>query len=85
MSEYPYEDEGEVLPQDAPGELVHWMEPKPMALGPGGVGAAVAGAFVAGVGVTLAVLAMAHWLGPQRRLAPAPGWRRRAASHIPWR
>ena len=85
MSEFPYEDQGEALPQDPPGELVHWMEPKPMALGPGGVSAAVAGAFVAGVGVTLAVLALVHWLGPQRELVAPPGWRKRMLRSAPWR
>jgi hypothetical protein len=62
-------EEMEDLGQPAPdGEIVHWMEPKPLTVGPAGVSAAAAGAFALGVGVTLAVLALTHWLGPERVL-----------------
>jgi hypothetical protein len=77
MSDYAYETEGEALPLENSGELVHWMEPKPVALSASGFSAAVAGAFVAGVGVTLAVLAMTHWLGPRRDAVPRVSWRKR--------
>jgi hypothetical protein len=60
-------EEMEDLGQPAPdGELVHWMEPKPLTVGPAGVSAAAAGAFALGVVATLAVLALTHWLGPER-------------------
>jgi hypothetical protein len=56
------------------GELVHWMERKPLAVGPAAVSAAVAGAFVLGAVTAVVALALMHWLGPQR---PAPRPRRR--------
>ena len=60
-------EEVEDLSQPAPdGELVHWMEPKPLTVGPAGVTVTAAGAFALGVVATLAVLALTHWLGPQR-------------------
>ena len=60
-------EEVEDLGQPSPdGELVHWMEPKPLTVGPAGVTAAAAGAFALGVVATVVVLALTHWLGPQR-------------------
>jgi precorrin-3B methylase len=60
-------EEVDDLTQPAPdGELVHWMDPKPIQVGPGGVTAAAVGAFALGVGVTLAVLALSDWLSPER-------------------
>lgn len=66
MTAHFYEDYDEVLPEEPNGEVVHWMEPRHMAVGPAGVAAAVAGGFAAGVAVTLAALACLHWLGPER-------------------
>jgi hypothetical protein len=54
------------LAEDGEPDIVHWMEPRPLTLGPGGVSAAAAGAFALGVAATLAALALTHWLGPQR-------------------
>jgi hypothetical protein len=60
-------EEVEDFGQPAPdGELVHWMEPRPLAVGPAGMSATAAGAFALGVVATLAVLALSHWLGPNR-------------------
>jgi hypothetical protein len=71
-------EEVEDLGQPAPdGELVHWMEPKPLTVGPAGVSAAVAGAFALGVAATLGVLALTHWLGPER-VVELPRRRRRS-------
>jgi hypothetical protein len=70
-------EEMDDLGQPAPdGELVHWMDPKPLSVGPAGISAAAAGAFVLGVAAAVTVLALAHWLGPQREL-PQPQFRRR--------
>jgi hypothetical protein len=52
----------------ANGEVVHWMEAKPMAVGPAGVSAAALGGFVLGVAATLSALALAGWLGPEREV-----------------
>jgi hypothetical protein len=62
-------EEVEDFGQPAPdGELVHWMEPKPLTVGPAGVSATAVGAFALGVVTTLGVLALAHWLGPERQV-----------------
>lgn len=52
----------------ANGELVHWMQPKPLSVGPAGVSAAALGGFALGVVGTLAALALAGWLGPEREI-----------------
>jgi hypothetical protein len=54
----------ELRPDD--GELVHWMEPKTLALGPAGISAAAVGGFALGALVTLAALALMHLVGPER-------------------
>ncbi len=59
------------------GELVHWMQPKPLTVGPAGISAAAVGAFALGAAVTLGVLAVMHLLGPEREIAPVRRWRRR--------
>ena len=68
MSEHAHGDYDDVLPAEPNGEVVHWMAPKPLAVGPAGISMAAAGAFVAGAAVTLAVLAVLHWVGPERTL-----------------
>ena len=59
----------------ANGELVHWMEAKPLRVGPAGVSMAAVGGFALGVGVTLAVLALSDWLSSER-VVEAPAQRR---------
>ena len=48
------------------GELVHWMQPGPLRVGPAGISLAAVGGFALGVGATLAVLALSDWLSPER-------------------
>jgi len=60
----------DVGPVEQNGEIVHWMQPKPLAVGPAGISAAAAGAFVLGVAAAVAVLATLHLLGPERRIDP---------------
>ena len=77
MSDDAIQDWDEVLPHEPNGELVHWMQPKPLALGPKGISAAAAGAFALGAVSAVAVLALMHWLGPQREIeVPRRFWRR---------
>ena len=66
MSDQTYADYDEVLPSEPNGEIVHWMEPKPLRVGPGGITMTAASALVLGAAVTLGVLAVMHWLGPRR-------------------
>jgi len=65
----------DVGPVEPNGEVVHWMDPKPMAVGPAGVSAAAAGAFALGALATVAVLALLHMLGPERRIEAPRRWR----------
>jgi hypothetical protein len=74
MSEHGQDYVDDILPSEPNGELVHWMEPRPLSVGPAGISAAALGAFALGAGVTVGVLALMHWLGPDREVR---GGRRR--------
>lgn len=65
-------------PTDPNGELVHWMQPKPLSVGAVGISAAAAGAFALGAATAVAVLALLHWLGPDREVETPRRWFRRA-------
>jgi hypothetical protein len=84
MSEQTHESAGgigdDIGPVEPNGEVVHWMQPKPLSLGPAGISAAAAGAFALGAVAAVAVLAMLHWLGPQREVEPARRRRFRRAA-----
>jgi hypothetical protein len=67
----------DVGPVEPTGEVVHWMAPKPLSLGPAGISAAAAGAFALGAVTAVAVLALMHLLGPERQIEPARRWRTR--------
>lgn len=64
----------EVLPEEPPAdrEIVQWMEPRPLTVGPAGISATAAGAFAAGAVAAVVVLGLMRWLGPDRR----PWWER---------
>jgi hypothetical protein len=71
MSEQAYDrpdgaDRLETPPTQPNGELVHWMARKPLRVGPAGVSATAGAAFALGAVTAVAVLALAHWLGPER-------------------
>lgn len=68
MSAHVDEDWDDVLPGEPNGEVVHWMAPRPMAVGPAGISMAAAGAFALGAVAAVAVLAAMHWLTPERRV-----------------
>ncbi len=69
----------DVGPVETNGEVVHWMDPKPLTVGPAGISAAAAGAFALGAVAAVAVLALMHLLGPDRRFeGPLRRWRFRA-------
>ncbi|MDB5475153.1 MAG: hypothetical protein JWP49_664 [Phenylobacterium sp.] len=76
MTERMFDEIDDVLPPEPNGDLVQWMEPRPLTVGPAGISLATAGAFALGALATVAVLAALHWLGPQRR-AGLPRWVRR--------
>jgi hypothetical protein len=66
MSEQIIEDVEDLSQPAANGELVHWMEPKHLQVGPAGMSVTAGAAFTVGVVAAVAVLALIHWLGPQR-------------------
>jgi hypothetical protein len=82
MSEHSHESvDGigdDVRPVESNGEVVHWMAPKPLRVGPAGISAAAAGAFALGAVAAVAVLALLHLLGPQREAEAPRRWRFRA-------
>jgi uncharacterized protein (DUF2345 family) len=65
----------DVLAEEPEGEIVHWMEPRPLTVGPAGITAATAGAFVLGAASAVAILALMRWLGPQRAMLAPGRWR----------
>lgn len=69
MSEQVIEDVDDLGQPAADGELVHWMEPRPMRFGPAGVSITAGAAFAAGVAATVVVLTLLHWLGPERAVS----------------
>lgn len=69
MSEHSYVDFDEVLPEEPNGELVHWMEPRPLSFGPTGLGLAVAGAFALGLAAALIAIGVGRLAGPDRRMS----------------
>ena len=69
MSENSYEDFDDVLPEEPSGELVHWMEPRPLTFGPAGLSLAVAGAFALGLATALIAVGVSRMAGPERRMS----------------
>ena len=65
----------DVRPVESNGELVHWMQPKPLRVGPAGISAAAIGAFALGAATAVAVLALMHLLAPERQIEPVRRWR----------
>jgi hypothetical protein len=70
LIEEPVDDIGGTVPESphdaADDAVVHWMEPKRLAVGPAGLSATAVGAFALGAATAVAVLALAHWIGPER-------------------
>lgn len=66
MSEQIIEDVDDLGQPAENGELVHWMDRRPLSIGPAGMSATAGIAFVLGVVAAVSVLAVAHWLGPER-------------------
>ncbi|MBS0360956.1 MAG: hypothetical protein JSR98_06220 [Proteobacteria bacterium] len=61
-------EEADRAPPLSNGEMVHWMEKKPIRVGPAGLSAAALGGFAFGVAATVSVLALMGWIGPERDL-----------------
>jgi hypothetical protein len=65
-------------PEEPSGELVHWMAPGQLRVGPAGIAVLAAAAFAVGVAAALAALAAGRWIGPRREGLPPWKWRRGA-------
>ena len=63
-----YADELDLEEPDEEPKIVHWMQPRPLSVGAAGLSGAVAGAFVIGAATAVGVLALMHWLGPDREI-----------------
>jgi hypothetical protein len=74
MTERVLDDIDDVLPPEPNGELVQWMQPRPLTLGPTGISLTTVAALAVGALATFAVLAAMHRLAPQ----PEARWRRLA-------
>jgi hypothetical protein len=66
VSDHPFDFVDDILPDEPNGELVHWMQAKPMSMGLPQISAAAAGAFALGAVTAITVLAVMHWIGPER-------------------
>jgi hypothetical protein len=69
MSEQSYEDYDDFLADAPSGELVHWMEPRPLTFGPAGLSLAIAGAFALGLATALIAVGVSRMAGPERRMS----------------
>jgi hypothetical protein len=55
----------ELPPEPDDGEIVHWMEPRSLSLGLGGVSAATLTAFALGAVAAVGLMALIHRLGDE--------------------
>ena len=69
MSEQSYEDFDEVMPEEPNGELVHWMEPRPLTFGPAGLALAVGGAFALGLATAMIAVGLTRMSAQERRIS----------------
>lgn len=69
MSEHSYEDFDEVMPEEPNGELVHWMEPRPLTFGPAGLALAVGGAFALGLATAMIAVGLTRMAAQERRIS----------------
>ncbi|HEX3699941.1 MAG TPA: hypothetical protein VHV27_04635 [Phenylobacterium sp.] len=76
MSERALDAVDDILPPEPNGELVHWMQPRPLTVGATGISLATAGAFALGALAVVALLGMMR-LRAAPRDATVPRWGRR--------
>ena len=68
MSEQIIEELDDLAQPAANGELVHWMEAKPLSVGSAGITGTALGAFALGAVAAVALLGVAHLLRPAPRM-----------------
>jgi len=69
MVEQTYEDYDEVLPEEPNGELVQWMQPRPMSFGASAIALAAAGGFALGLAAALIAVGVARMSEDEHRFA----------------
>lgn len=68
MSDQVYDDIDDA-PEVQPGDLVHWMEPRPLSFGATEISIAVGAAFALGLATATLATALLRWTGPERRMS----------------
>ena len=63
MTESVLDDIDDILPPEPNGEVVHWMDPRPLTVGAAGLSLTAAGAFALGALTALAAVAVMRWMG----------------------
>jgi hypothetical protein len=58
MGEPVFDDIDDILPPEPNGEVVHWMQARPISIGAAGISMTVLGAFALGALATVAALAL---------------------------
>jgi hypothetical protein len=58
------------------GEVVHWMAPGPLRVGPAGLALSALAGFVLGAGAVLGAMAAWRWAEPRKEALPRWRWRR---------
>jgi hypothetical protein len=66
----------DILPEEPNGEVVHWMEPRRMQMGPTGISATAASAFALGVAAAIGAFFLYRYLEPRREALPPWRWSR---------
>ena len=66
MSEPAFDDIDDILPPEPNGEVVHWMQSRPLSLGAAGISMSVAGAFALGALAAVAAMAIYKHYGERR-------------------
>ena len=66
----------EYAPEESSGELVHWMAPGQLRIGPAALSATAVAAFALGVAAAFGALAAYRWLAPRREGLPPWRWGR---------
>ncbi len=66
MSEEILEEVDDLSQPAVDGDMVHWMNRRPLRLGAAGISITAGASFSLGVVAAVGVLAMIKWLGPER-------------------
>ena len=77
MTERPFDEVDDILPPEPNGELVHWMQARPLTVGAAGISMATAGAFALGALAVVALLGVMRMRSAAQPAVAVPRWVRR--------